>query len=576
MNSDPLDRELRLWPGVVLAGLLILLRYVAVVVAPGTALFLAPVAGLVLGLLIVVWWLLASRAPAVERWIALGAIVVGAAVTPFLLHPSVAESAGGLLFPIYALPILGLVLVAWALVSRGWSAGRRKLSLIAAIVAVCLSFTLLQSPGMLGTGQAEFAWRWSTAAEDRLAAGGTPRDASAAEAVGEVRWPGFRGWGRDSTLRGTNVATDWESAPPVELWRRPVGPGWSSFAVAGDLIFTLEQRGELEVVSAYRVSSGDPVWEHADEARFWEAMGGVGPRATPTVYGGRVFALGATGRLNALDAATGDLLWSRDLTSDTGASVPVWGFSGSPLVHAGEDLAERLIVTASGATAAYDLATGEPIWTGAGTTDGEAYVSPQRMTVGGIEQLVHLSPDGAAGIALQNGTVIWQYERSGAPIVQPAATADGGLLIGATDAMGGSGVIKLSIGHGPTGWTVAEAWESNRLKPYFNDYVVHEGYAYGFDGSILAAIELDTGRRAWKGGRYGHGQLLLLADQDLLLVLSEEGELVLVSATPEGHEEIATAPALDGKTWNHPVLIDDVLLVRNAEEMAAFRLAPGA
>ena len=168
---------------------------------------------------------------------------------------------------------------------------------------------------------------------------------------------------------------------------------------------------------------------------------------------------------------------------------------------------------------------------------------------------------------------LWKYSWEGGAIVQPALTADGDVLINAMAMTGGVGTRRIAVAHGPGGWTVEERWTSSGLKPYFNDFVVHKGHAFGFDGSILACIDLEDGKRKWKGGRYGNGQLVLLPDQDLLLVLSEEGELALVGASTDQFTEIARFPALDGKTWNHPVLVDDVLLVRNGQEMAAFRLS---
>ena len=155
-------------------------------------------------------------------------------------------------------------------------------------------------------------------------------------------------------------------------------------------------------------------------------------------------------------------------------------------------------------------------------------------------------------------------------IVQPALTQAGDVLIGAGD---GQGLRRVAVAHGADGWTAEERWTSAGLKPHFNDFVVHDGHVFGFDGSILACVDLEDGTRKWKGGRYGHGQLVVLPDQDLLLVLSEEGEVALVRAVPDQFTELARFPAIEGKTWNHPVLVGDTLLVRNGQEMAAFRLS---
>ncbi|MGI8423623.1 MAG: PQQ-binding-like beta-propeller repeat protein, partial [Chloroflexota bacterium] len=180
---------------------------------------------------------------------------------------------------------------------------------------------------------------------------------------------------------------------------------------------------------------------------------------------------------------------------------------------------------------------------------------------------------GTTSVAPTAGTVLWTNEWAGTPMVQPATTADGDVLITTADAMGGLGIRRIAVAHASSGWTVEERWTSRGLKPYFNHFVVHKGHAFGFDGSILSSIDLQNGERRWKGGRYGAGQMLLLPEQDMLLVVSEEGELALVSATPDKFTELARFKAIEGKTWNHPALVGDVLLLRNGEEMAAFRLA---
>jgi outer membrane protein assembly factor BamB len=380
-----------------------------------------------------------------------------------------------------------------------------------------------------------------------------------------AEWPGFRGRDRDGVIHGIRIATDWSASPPVEMWRHPIGPGWSSFAVNGDVFYTQEQRGSEEIVACYRVSTGKPVWRHSDPVRFWESNGGAGPRATPTIDGNRVYAFGATGVLNALDALTGKVVWTRNAATDTSTSIPDWGFSSSPLV-----IDDLVIVAVSGTLAAYDLATGHPRWVG--PAHGGSYSSPHKVTIDGVTQIVLLNGAGATSVSPSNGALLWEYAWPGNAIVQPAITEDGDIVINSVAATGGVGTRRLTIARAANGWDVKERWTSNGLKPYFNDFVVHKGHAFGFDGSILSCIDLDDGARKWKGGRYGNGQMILLRDEDVLLVLSEEGELALVAAATDGFRELARLPVLHAKTWNHPVLVGDILLVRNGEEMAAFRM----
>jgi hypothetical protein len=335
--------------------------------------------------------------------------------------------------------------------------------------------------------------------------------------------------------------------------------------VRGDRACTQEQRGGDEIVACYRLADGKIIWQHRDAVRFWESNAGAGPRATPAFHDGRIYSLGATGIVNALDARTGARLWSRNAASDTGAKLPEWGFAGSPLV-----MGDLVIVAASGHLAAYEAATGTPRWFGPAGATG--YSSPHLATIDGVPQVLFLSGSGLISIAPADGTVLWQHDWPGAAILQPHVGADGTVLAATGDMMGGVGIRRLAVTRADGRWTIEERWTSSGLKPYFNDFVAHEGHAYGFDGSILACIELEAGKRKWKGGRYGHGQMILLPDQDLLLVLSEEGELALVRAAPDAYSEVARLPALEGKTWNHAVLVGDVLLVRNGEQMAAFRL----
>jgi outer membrane protein assembly factor BamB len=586
-------KPLRLWPGVAAAALLFLVRFVAPMVSPDAMLY-GVIGGILGGLVIVLWWLFLSRAPWLDRLGAVALMIVGLFAARRIIDVSIATGMMGFMFFIYAVPILSLAFVVSAVASRRLSDGARRATMAATILLACAGWSLLRTNGISGTGS-ELAWRWSKTAEERLLAQTVeapalpvaPATVTAAPAAPTAvpagpaaipspvvpptaetgaGWPGFRGPHRDAVIPGVRIETDWHASPPVRLWRRPIGPGWSSFAVAGNLIYTQEQRGPEEIVACYNAATGKPVWTHRDAVRFWESNAGAGPRATPTLQDGRVYTFGATGILNALDARSGAAVWSRNVATDTNTKVPGWGFASSPLVVSNE-----VVVAAEGKLAAYDLATGQPRWSG--PDGGNGYSSPELSTIDGIEQILFLSAHGAIGVTPADGKLLWEYPfPSDVRIVQPGLTSDGDVLVTAGGAGGGTGIRRLAIANGAGGWTVTERWTSPGLKPYFNDFVVHNGHAYGFDGTILSCVDLKDGARKWKGGRYGNGQLVLLADQDLLLVLSEEGELALVAAAPGQFKELARFPAIKGKTWNHPALAGDELLVRNGQEMAAFRL----
>jgi outer membrane protein assembly factor BamB len=617
---------MRLWPGVLAVALMWFLWFVVPMLLPDAGLT-AMLAAFGCAVGVIAWWLFFSRAAWVERLGVIPVIMAGLLATRLAVDESIAGAGQGILFYIYAMPGLMMALVVWAAAAGRVSNHLRRPALVVAVLLACAPWLMLRTAGVFGGAGSEFHWRWTPTPEERLlahasdepavlsappsaaptpapqsllpAAAGSAEPAASANArlsapagsaapttaietepsirrgadegrsdpvaAAHPEWDGFRGSNRDGIVHGVRIDANWAASPPQEIWRRPIGPGWSSISVSGDLLYTQEQRGDHEIVACYRVSTGEPVWRHRDAVRFYESNGGAGPRATPTIFGGRVYAFGATGLLNALDAATGKVIWSRNVATDTARAVPDWGFASSPLI-----VGDTVIVAAAGTLAGYDAATGGARWRG--PSYGGSYSSPHRVVIGGVVQVVLLGGPGAISVDPANGDVLWKHEWTPGPIVQPAVLDGGDLVINAIASTGGLGTRRLALAHGPAGWSATERWTSNGLKPYFNDFVVHKGYAYGFDGSILAAIDLEDGRRAWKGGRYGNGQLLLLADQDLLLVLSEDGELALVSATRDQFKELGRMPALDGKTWNHPVIVRGILLVRNGQEMAAFRL----
>ena len=561
-------KPLRLWPGIVLVILQWLVRFGLPIVMPGEIILLIGVFGVGLGWLgIIIWWAFFSRTRMIERWSAVVLMIVALVGASYIIDESIGTGMQGMMFYIYAIPVLSLAFVIWTVVSRHLTGKLRLVSMAATILLACGAWALLRSDGITGDTGVNLTWRWAETAEERFLAqeGDDPiAFLSAADTSWtKSEWPGFRGRDRDGIIHGVQIETDWTTSPTVELWRQPIGPGCSSLAINGNFLYTQEQRGDDEVVSCYNLTSGKPVWIHRDSARFWDSHAGAGPRSTPTLSDTLVFALGATGILNVLDARDGSVVWSRNAASDIKAKIPGWGFASSPLV-----VDNVVIVAVAGALVAYDIPTGEPAWFGP-DGGGDNYSSPHLMTIDGITQVLLMSGVGVTSFSPSDGKVLWEHPwPSGGRIVQPAMNPEGDILLSAG---GGKGMRCIAVTYESPEWKIEERWTSGGLKPSFNDFAIHDGHAFGFVGPRLACIDISDGTRKWMGGRYA-GFLVLLADQGLLLILSEKGEVALVEASPNQFTELARLQAIEGKTWNHPVLVNDILVLRNSQEMAAFRL----
>ena len=409
-------------------------------------------------------------------------------------------------------------------------------------------------------------------ADTSIAAGAPPPPTSphlehaSVEVRSDAYWTDFRGPNRDGHYTQTSIRTDWPAAGLEPVWSQPIGGGYASFVVAQEVAFTIEQRREQEVVAAYDLATGRELWAHTWDADFREPMGGPGPRATPTWHAGRIYALGATGQLWCLEADTGDVIWERDILSDSQATNLTWAMSAAPLV------VDDLVVVQPGGTTgwsvvAYNRNTGDVVWHA--LDDVQAYTSPMTATLASVRQVLTVTANRAVGLDPRDGELLWEHPWVVGPppsMAQPVLVGDDRVFLSGSGA--GATVIELSRAHDR--FTVETVWSNNRMKNKFSSSVLHEGYLYGLDGAILACIDAATGELQWKGGRYGYGQLLL-ADGHLV-VITERGDLVLVRATPAGHEEVASSDAIEGKTWNVPALADGQLLVRNSRQMAAFDL----
>lgn len=575
LESAPAERpapNVSIWLPAVLIAVMWCIIVIPGMIAPQTMLHFmtmqfAPALGV---LAMLIWWLASRRIPWRQRFAGIGLVFAITAIGLFAGHRTLT-----IVMIVFGLPVSLTMLVGALLITRGVEWQRRRWIGVGAFSIVMIGSLFFRAGEMDANMTFTLVPRWRPTAEDRLlaeiASSEPVSEASALELPeqpGNEDWPGFRGSDRRGVIEGVSFAADWDVKQPKELWRRNIGPAWSSFCVIGPVWFTQEQRGDEEVVAAYRVDDGSPVWSTTNSGRFEASMGGPGPRATPTFAAGKLYTVGGDGLVQCLDAQTGKQLWGFDLMENRESPVHMWGFASSALVHDG------LVIVYEGdgqgrGVVALNASDGTVAWrAGDGT---HSYGSPQLSNIDGVDQILISNNRGVRSLDPATGDGLWQYDWNLDQI--PRVTQP--LVDGNTVYLGtgyGNGTRRFDVHLDAGAWEIVDGWTAP-LKPYFNDFVSYQGHLYGFDGSIFISINGETGEKNWKRGRYGHGQLLLVQDMGTLVIAGEKGQLVLLKANPEKHEEIASIEAFDeGVTWNHPVIAQGRLFLRNDQQAVCYEL----
>jgi len=431
-----------------------------------------------------------------------------------------------------------------------------------------------------------FRYRWAPdplvqVEKNKESAGESENEPLPSISQGLNDYAGFLGGDRSATIKQASFSdpASWTESTPQLLWKRKIGAGWSAFSVVGEIAVTLEQREDDETLQAYALKTGEPLWKIEWESRHTTSLGGLGPRSTPVIANGIVYAQGANGYLIAAKLDRGEKVWDKSLLDCVGVELSqaerevAWGRSSSPLV-----VRDKVIIPLGGAgdklatLICFDAQTGEEKWrTG---REQVSYASPTLMTLSQTPQIVSVNNNSVSAHRLEDGTELWRTDWPGsssgpANVSQPVAVDGQRILLSKAY---GSGAKMLKVTGSSEGiWKVEELWKnSSVLKTKFTNVVIHEGYAYGLSDGILECVDLADGKRMWKSKRYRHGQIMLVGQH--LLIMAEDGSVAIGIANPESFEELYRFQAIEGMTWNNPALAGNLLLVRNGEQAACYRL----
>ena len=380
-------------------------------------------------------------------------------------------------------------------------------------------------------------------------------------------WPQFRGASRDGRSAETGLLPKWEAAGPRVAWRRPIGEGFSGFAISKDRLYTMyagEHEGKpTEFAAALEAATGRELWRTPIGEKL-DTQFGNGPRATPAVAGEWVYVLGSRGTLASLSAKDGSVRWKLELTEAFGSKVPTWGFSGSPLVDG-----DKVIIEGGGPKGmsfdAVDAATGKVAWSFGDGPEEPGYGSPLAVELAGRRQYVHFVAGKIRGIDA-NGKEIWSHpwpegETHAMPVFIPPDRILGSGVEGV-----GSALLRIAKGAG--GATVTEVWKNPAFRTHFNASIVQGDHLYGFDNATLKCIAVKDGSLAWSKRGLGKGSLVVVDGH--LLVLADDGRLLLVEASPKAYVERGSVQALEGRCWTPPAVSDGRVFLRNHTEIVAY------
>lgn len=475
----------------------------------------------------------------------------------------------------FSVMLAPVALFIWLVFFSGFARQTKWSIILLVMVGIIVGFAAIRKIEFNGQMRPIVYYRWHQLPQDDLPA----LQVAAALQPGDILQnpmdsPYFRGIHHDGSTPQAPEDFQWVSTSLEKLWQHPLGGGHAGISVVGNTVFTIEQRGGDECVVAYDAVSGKPRWSHQYSASFQhsEPMGGNGPRTTPVLENGLLYALGAHGHLHCIDALDGKVKWKTNIIDDAGAKNLEWGMSGSPLV-----MGETVIVNpgidpekkTSKAVIAYHRLTGKQLW--ATGSDQAGYASPMQATLAGVNQVLLFDASGLNGLDPQHGMVLWQYPWKTSfdmNCAQPIVVGNDRVFISSEVANGGA-MLKISQTNGT--WTVSEIWKNRYLGIKFSNAVLCDGHLYGLSNGYLTCVNANSGERLWKARQnYGNGQMLLAGR--VLVITTESGEVALVEAAPNQFKELKRVPVFSGRTWNVPAIARGRLYLRNHQEIACLRL----